>query len=72
MNFWKYAKTPDADSIRRARVYLIVLEVAVEIPAEAACADKNDSQVEFVPDTAESFHVVAEVDAYPGEEIAPD
>lgn len=51
---------------------LVVLEMSVQIPAEAAGADQHDGQVKFVPDVAECFHVVAELDAHPGEEVAPD
>ena len=49
-----------------------MFEVAVEVIAKAAYADNHNHQVEFVPDAAESFHVFAEIDSYPGEEVTPD
>lgn len=51
---------------------LFVLEMSVEIPAEAAGTDQHYQQVELVPQVAERFHVVAELNSHPSEEVAPD
>lgn len=43
-----------------------------EIEAKSEDADKYDSDIEFVPEIAEDFHVLSELDSDPCQEIAPD
>lgn len=53
-------------------VLLVVLQVMLQVDAEQNQTDDNDCDVEFVPEVDEYFHVFTELDAYPGQEVAPD
>lgn len=44
----------------------------VEIEAEACGTNQDDDEIELMPEVAEHFHVLTELYAYPGEEVAPD
>ena len=45
--------------------------MVIEIESESGYTDCHDSDVEGVPVMLEHFHVLAEFNSYPGEEIAP-
>lgn len=49
-----------------------MLQVVLQIDAEENQSDKHDCYIEFVPEVCEHFHVFAELNADPCEEIAPD
>ncbi len=46
--------------------------MAVKVITKAADTDEHYDQVKLVPDVAKDFHVLAKINADPGEEIAPD
>lgn len=47
-------------------------EVVNQVPDAQRQANENDRHVELVPEIGEHFHVLSELDADPGQEVAPD